>query len=80
MFDLIVSDVVMPAMDGPAMARAIRAVEPNLPVLFMSGYAEEQLRREIDIENMHFIPKPFSVSQIAGKVAGVLAKGAGKKG
>ncbi|KAG5728819.1 hypothetical protein E4T56_gene16869, partial [Termitomyces sp. T112] len=60
MFDLIVSDVVMPAMDGPAMARAIRAVEPNLPVLFMSGYAEGQLRREIDIENMHFIPKPFS--------------------
>ena len=80
MFDLIVSDVVMPAMDGPAMARAIRAVEPGLPVLFMSGYAEEQLRREIDIENMHFIAKPFSVSQIAGKVAGVLAKRAAKKG
>ena len=80
MFDLVVSDVVMPAMDGPAMARAIRAVEPGLPVLFMSGYAEEQLRREIDIENMHFIAKPFSVSQIAGKVAGVLAKGAVRKG
>ncbi|MBN9144186.1 MULTISPECIES: response regulator [unclassified Novosphingobium] len=80
MFDMVVSDVVMPVMDGPAMARAIRGVEPDLPVLFMSGYAEEQLRREIDIVNMYFIPKPFSVNQIAGKVAGVLAKRAGKKG
>jgi len=40
--------------------------------LFMSGYAEEQLRNEIDIENMHFIPKPFSVQQIGDKVAEVL--------
>lgn len=71
-FDLIVSDVVMPAMDGPAMARAIRRVKPKLPILFMSGYAEETLRNEIDIENMHFIPKPFSVQQINAKVAEVL--------
>ncbi|QKG71858.1 hybrid sensor histidine kinase/response regulator [Erythrobacter mangrovi] len=73
-FDLIVSDVVMPAMDGPAMVRAIRKVKPKLPILFMSGYAEEQLRNEIDIENMHFIPKPFSVQQINAKVAEVLAE------
>jgi len=71
-FDLIVSDVVMPSMDGPAMAREIRQLVPHMPVLFMSGYAEEQLRREIDIEGMHFIPKPFSVAQIAAKVGEVL--------
>jgi len=71
-FDLIVSDVVMPSMDGPAMAREIRQLVPKMPVLFMSGYAEEQLRREIDIEGMHFIPKPFSVAQIAAKVGEVL--------
>ncbi|HEY6813920.1 MAG TPA: response regulator, partial [Croceibacterium sp.] len=71
-FDLIVSDVVMPSMDGPAMAREIRQLAPGMPVLFMSGYAEEQLRREIDIEGMHFIPKPFSVQQIAAKVGEVL--------
>jgi len=76
MFDLVLSDVVMPAMDGPAMARAIRKLAPGVPLLFMSGYAEEQLRREIDIENMHFMPKPFSVGQIAGKVAEVLAEAA----
>jgi two-component system cell cycle sensor histidine kinase/response regulator CckA len=71
-FDIVVSDVVMPGMDGPAMARAIRRVKPALPILFMSGYAEEQLRREIDIADMHFIAKPFSVQQIADKVGGVL--------
>ena len=72
-FDLIVSDVVMPSMDGPAMARAIRNVRAHVPILFMSGYAEEQLRNEIDIENMYFIPKPFSVQQINAKVAEVLS-------
>jgi len=71
-FDLVVSDVVMPVMDGPAMAREIRKLAPELPVLFMSGYAEEQLRREIDIPNMHFLPKPFSVSQIGEAVEAVM--------
>jgi two-component system cell cycle sensor histidine kinase/response regulator CckA len=76
-YDLVVSDVVMPVMDGPAMAKEIRALVPDLPVLFMSGYAEEQLRNEIDLENMHFIPKPFSVQQITDKVAYVLGAAKG---
>ena len=71
-FDVVVSDVVMPVMDGPAMARAIRLVRPEIPILFMSGYAEEQLRGEIDIPNMHFLPKPFSVAEIGTAVEGVL--------
>jgi two-component system cell cycle sensor histidine kinase/response regulator CckA len=74
-FDLVVSDVVMPGMDGPAMAREVRAIAPDLPVLFMSGYAEEQLRREIDIPNMHFLAKPFSVAQIGAAVEQVLRGG-----
>jgi two-component system cell cycle sensor histidine kinase/response regulator CckA len=74
-FDLIVSDVVMPSMDGPAMARAIRKIAPAMPVLFMSGYAEEQLRQQIDFENVHFLPKPFSVQQIGDKVGSVLGSG-----
>lgn len=74
-FDLIVSDVVMPGMDGPAMAREIRKLQPEIPVLFMSGYAEEQLRNDIDIPNMHFMPKPFSVQEITDKVAEVMREG-----
>lgn len=72
-FDLVVSDVVMPSMDGPAMVREVRKIEPDLPVLFMSGYAEAQLREDIDVDNMFFIPKPFSVQQITAKVADILS-------
>jgi two-component system cell cycle sensor histidine kinase/response regulator CckA len=75
-FDLVVSDVVMPTMDGPAMARHIREIAPDLPVLFMSGYAEEQLRKEIGIANAWFMPKPFSVQQLSEKVGDVLARAA----
>jgi two-component system cell cycle sensor histidine kinase/response regulator CckA len=71
-FDIVVSDVVMPGMDGPAMVRAIRQLRPDIPVLFMSGYAEENLRSEIDIPDMHFIAKPFSVASISDKVGAVM--------
>ncbi|EAQ30506.1 two-component response regulator [Erythrobacter sp. NAP1] len=71
-FDLVVSDVVMPGMDGPAMVREIRKAHPKIPVLFMSGYAEESLRKDIDIPDMHFIPKPFSVAAISDKVGEVM--------
>jgi two-component system cell cycle sensor histidine kinase/response regulator CckA len=63
--DLLISDVVMPGMDGPAMVREARKSRPELKVLFMSGYAEEQLRKSIDIENVNFLPKPFSVTDLA---------------
>ncbi|MCW2369720.1 two-component system cell cycle sensor histidine kinase/response regulator CckA [Sphingobium sp. B11D3D] len=71
--DLLISDVVMPGMDGPTMVRHVRESHPAIPVLFMSGYAEEQLRKSIDIENVAFLPKPFSVSQLAEAARDVLA-------
>src|SRR3546814_9352963 len=63
--DLIISDVVMPTMDGPAMVRAMRARRPDLPVLFMSGYAEDHLRQSIDIYGVAFLPNPVSVAPIS---------------
>jgi two-component system, cell cycle sensor histidine kinase and response regulator CckA len=63
--DLLISDVVMPGMDGPTMVREARVSRPELKILFMSGYAEEQLRKSIDIENVNFLPKPFSVVELA---------------
>ena len=62
----------MPGMDGPTMVKAIRKQRPELPVLFMSGYAEEQLRKEISVDRMHFLAKPFSVQQIGDKVGEIL--------
>jgi two-component system cell cycle sensor histidine kinase/response regulator CckA len=63
--DLLISDVVMPTMDGPTLVRHARERFPDLPILFMSGYAEEQLRKSIQIERVAFLPKPFSVKQLA---------------
>ena len=63
--DLLISDVVMPTMDGPTMVRQARKKYPDLKIIFMSGYAEEQLRKSIDLDNVAFLPKPFSVQQLA---------------
>ena len=70
--DLLISDVVMPTMDGPTMVRHARDRYPDLPIIFMSGYAEEQLRRSIDLDNVAFLPKPFSVQQLAEAARDVL--------
>jgi two-component system cell cycle sensor histidine kinase/response regulator CckA len=70
---LLISDVVMPLMDGPTMVREARKTRPDLPILFMSGYAEEQLRKSIDIDNVAFLPKPFSVQELAEAVRKVLS-------
>ncbi len=76
-YDLIISDVVMPNMDGPAMARVLRSTYGNVKILFMSGYAEEQLRQSINLDNVFFLPKPFSVQQIAEAVRDALVKQGG---
>ncbi len=71
--DLLISDVVMPTMDGPTTVRAARKARPDLPILFISGYAEEQLRKSINIPNVAFLAKPFSVQQLAEAVRDVLS-------
>jgi two-component system cell cycle sensor histidine kinase/response regulator CckA len=63
--DLMISDVVMPMMDGPTTAREARKTHPDLPILFISGYAEEQLRSSIDLDRVAFLAKPFSVQKLA---------------
>ena len=68
---------MMPVMDGPTLVKHAREARPDLPVLFMSGYAEEQLRNMIDLDRLAFLPKPFSVQQLAEGVRDVLgARGA----
>jgi two-component system, cell cycle sensor histidine kinase and response regulator CckA len=71
--DLMVSDVVMPTMDGPTTAREARKIQPDLPILFMSGYAEEQLRQSIDLPRVAFLAKPFSVQKLAEAARDALA-------
>ena len=71
--DLLVSDVVMPGMDGPAMVAEARKQRPELKILFMSGYAEEQLRDSLGIDDASFLPKPFSVQDLAEAAKRALA-------
>lgn len=71
--DLIITDVVMPQMDGPTMIRAVRETMPNVKVIFISGYAEERFRSTVgNDERAEFLPKPFSLKQLAIKVKEVM--------
>jgi two-component system cell cycle sensor histidine kinase/response regulator CckA len=72
--DLLLSDVVMPGMDGPTMVELARKARPDLKVLVMSGYAEEQLRDSINVDNAQFLPKPFSVQELAEAAKRALGK------
>jgi two-component system cell cycle sensor histidine kinase/response regulator CckA len=67
--DLVVSDVVMPEMDGPTLLRAMRVHNPDLKIIFVSGYAEDAFAKSLDEdEKFEFLPKPFTLSQLVGKV------------
>jgi two-component system, cell cycle sensor histidine kinase and response regulator CckA len=71
---LLVTDVVMPNMDGPTLVRAVKKLVPEMAVIFMSGYAEEAFRRHDEkAEDLQFLPKPFGLKQLAAKVKEVLA-------
>ena len=71
--DLIVTDVVMPGMTGPAMVEQISKEYPDIRVIFISGYAEDAFVQTYGASrNFHFLPKPFSLKQLATKVKSVL--------
>jgi two-component system cell cycle sensor histidine kinase/response regulator CckA len=67
--DLVVSDVVMPEMDGPTLLGELRKRHPELKVIFVSGYAEEAFRKNLpEGEDFKFLPKPFSLKQLVETV------------
>ncbi len=71
--DLLITDVVMPQMDGPALVREVREIDPEIRVIFISGYAEDAFRQRLDSDSdIHFMPKPFSLKQLTIKVKDVL--------
>ncbi len=68
-FDLIVSDVVMPGIDGPTLIREAKELLGSAKVLFMSGYAERDIAQQLDDDReVSFMPKPFTVKQLAERV------------
>lgn len=73
--DLVVSDVVMPEMDGPTLLGELRKTHPDLKFVFVSGYAEEAFAKnlpEVERGKFGFLPKPFSLKQLATTVKEML--------
>jgi two-component system, cell cycle sensor histidine kinase and response regulator CckA len=72
--DLLITDVVMPRMDGPGLIRVVRETDPDMKVIFISGYTEDSFRKRLDTDaEIHFLPKPFSLKQLATKVKEVMS-------
>ncbi len=67
--DIVVSDVVMPEMDGPTLLKELRKLDPKLKFIFVSGYPDDAFKNNLDPDaDFTFIPKPYSLAQIAAKV------------
>lgn len=72
-FDLLVTDVVMPHMDGPTLCKKIRDIHPNMKTIFISGYTEDTFRKNLGHNaDIHFLQKPFTLKDLAQKVKDVL--------
>ena len=71
--DLVVSDVVMPEMDGPTLMKHLRSERPDVKIIFISGYAEDAFRRNLsDKEDFMFLQKPFDLKELAAAVKAAL--------
>jgi two-component system, cell cycle sensor histidine kinase and response regulator CckA len=74
--DLVVSDVVMPEMDGPTLFKELRQRNPAVKMIFVSGYAEDAFQRSLpDPEQFNFLPKPFTLKQLVAVVKETMAQG-----
>lgn len=74
--DLMITDVVMPEMNGRDLAKKLQELHPQLKCLYMSGYTANVIAHHgVLDEEIHFIQKPFSLPDLAGKVREVLGEG-----
>ncbi|HEY4773563.1 MAG TPA: response regulator [Xanthobacteraceae bacterium] len=71
--DLVVSDVVMPEMDGPALLQELRRRKPDLKIIFVSGYAEEAFAKSLSEGQFAFLPKPFTLKELVAAVKQAMA-------
>jgi PAS domain S-box-containing protein len=72
--DLLVTDVVMPGMSGPQVAERFQSLRPGTPVLYLTGYTEDELTRHgvYDTPGVWFLEKPFAVGRLASQVREIL--------
>lgn len=73
--DLVISDVVMPGMDGARLMKIIQQKSPGIRAIFISGYAENAFRDSDEtVEDYLFLPKPFTLKQLAARVKEAFAE------
>lgn len=72
--DLVVMDVILPMMSGLTLSRALHAIRPGARILFMSGYTNEEVLREVSAENpgVDFVPKPFTAELLSTRIRRLL--------
>jgi len=71
--DLVITDVIMPMMDGPALADAIREMRPDMNILYMSGYTDDALSQHGVLNTgVQLILKPFTVEALVQKIGEIL--------
>ena len=71
--DLLLTDVVMPQMNGPELHQRIKEMLPGMPVLYMSGYSSSVLNTVMHSDGTSFLAKPFTSDQLLSQVRQVLA-------
>jgi two-component system cell cycle sensor histidine kinase/response regulator CckA len=72
--DLIITDVMMPGMGGPELIRHLIQQQPSIKVIFISGFTDQAFIEEFSDYDCHFLPKPYSLKQLASKVKDVLSQ------
>jgi signal transduction histidine kinase/ActR/RegA family two-component response regulator len=73
MIHLLITDVIMPGMNGPALAKQVRAMRPETKILYMTGYSGEFVRSDMLIPGVSFIQKPFTPADLRRKIRKMLA-------
>jgi two-component system cell cycle sensor histidine kinase/response regulator CckA len=66
--DLLLTDVVMPGMNGRALAQQMRPLNPDMRVLYVSGFADQTVEQDAVDPNNAFLAKPFLLRELAAKL------------
>ncbi len=70
----VISDIVMPGLDGPALVRSLRRTRPRLPAILVSGYAGEVTRAGLAAQDIHFLAKPYGLMELADRLAKIVSE------
>jgi two-component system cell cycle sensor histidine kinase/response regulator CckA len=69
--EILITDVMMPEMDGTTLAKQVKEKYPSVKIIFISGYAEDRFKEHLGAD-VWFLPKPFTLKQLATKVKEVI--------